>query len=598
MPARDVDPLRLEVIRNALEGIADEMAITLYRTARSSGVRFGWDFSTAVMAPNGDLVGQGTCHPIHLGGMMPALVGCLDYFGEDIAAADVLISNDPYCGAQHLPDVYLFKPAYHAGVLVGYLGAICHHSDIGGRVPGGQGFDNTEIFQEGLRIPPLKLYQAGEPNDTLFRLIEKAVRTPDHVLGDLKAQLAALELGERRLGELVARLGPADYAALTHALIEHTERLTRQAIAELPDGAWSFADFIDNDGISETPIEIVATVGKQGDTFHVDFAGTSPQAAGSISGLKHMNENFVHMALRSLLNPDLPSTAGFFRPITIASPEGSFVNPDPPAAVGARQLGGRRINHAVWGALAAMAPERAFACPGGADASVTVSGVHKERTPRQSWVLTEGFNETACGGRPDKDGMDGQGSNVTNMANTPVEELEREHPLRIRAYGLVPDSEGPGTFRGGLAMIRTYEILDDEVRVQIRSDRGMRQPWGVAGGGSAPPPAVWLGNRDGKTRMPGKSIVMANAGDWIETQWCGAGGYGDPLARRPEAVLQDVTEEKITVARARYIYGVVLAPDGQSVDDGETRAQRDLLRQTRPAGTCSGSPPLSGGASA
>ena len=187
---------RLEVVRNALEGIADQMAITVYRTARSAGIRLGWDFSTAVLDPDGDLIGQGNCHPIHLGGMMPALAGCLAHWANDLQPGDVLISNDPYEGAQHLPDIYLFQPVYLQAVLVGWLGVIGHHADIGGRVPGGQGYDNTEIQQEGLRIPPLKLIEAGRPNETLHRLIEKAVRTPEEVLGDPRAQQAALRLGE------------------------------------------------------------------------------------------------------------------------------------------------------------------------------------------------------------------------------------------------------------------------------------------------------------------------------------------------------------------------------------------------------------------
>ena len=477
-----VDPTQLEVIRNALESIADEMAITLYRTSRSVGVRLGWDFSTAVLTPEGDLVGQGMCHPIHLGGMMPALKGCLSYFGGRVQPGDVLITNDPYEGAQHLPDIYLFKPVYRENALVGFVGAICHHADIGGRVPGGQGFDNREIFQEGLRIPPLKLYEQGRPNETLFRLIERAVRIPRHVLGDLQAQKTSLGLGERQLSALVDRHGVQRYRALVEALIDHTEQLTRRAIAALPDGTWTFTDYVDDDGISDTLIAIVATVLKQGDSIHVDFSGTSPQCEGSITGLLHMNESWVHMALRSMLSPDLPSTAGFFRPITIAAPPGSFVNPRAPAAVGARSVGGRRINQAVWGALAQMAPDRVFGCPGGADAGMNMTGLDRRHNPWRHWVLTEGFNEIACGGRPDKDGMEGQGSNVTNQANAPIEILELEDPLRILEYGFTPDTEGPGKFRGGLALARRYQFLEDDTQVRVRSDR-WKTPPGVSSAG-------------------------------------------------------------------------------------------------------------------
>jgi len=576
-----IDLTDLELARNALEGIADAMAITLYRTARSAVVRLGWDFSTAVLTETGELVGQGMCHPIHLGGMMPALAGCLVRYGRDMHPGDVLITNDPYEGAQHLPDVYLFKPVFLDEEPVGFVGAICHHSDIGGRVPGGQGFDNTEIHQEGLRIPPLKLVERGRPNETIYRLIDKAVRTPDRVRGDLRAQISAITLGERELVKVVERFGLPEYRALVAALIEHTERLTRQAIRGLPDGSWQFADQVDSDGITDEPITIAVRVTKAGDEIDVDFTGTSPQCAGSIVGLFHMNTNFVHMALRSLLGADLPNTAGFFRPITISAPPGTFVHPLPPAAVGARQVGGRRINHALWGALAQMAPDRAFACPGGADAGLAHSGLDRTRTPWRSWVLTEGFNETACGGRHTRDGMDGQGSNVTNQANTPVEVLEAEFPIRVVEYGFARDSEGAGKFRGGLAMVRTYEYVVDDVQVRVRSDRWTRPPWGVFGGQSAAGPGVTLRSDGAERDLPGKCLVTVRRGDRLRTQWCGAGGYGDPLDRDPRRVLEDVIEEKITPARARETYGVVIDVERRSVDPAATERQRAALRGAR-----------------
>ena len=602
---RDFDPTRLEVIRNALEGIADTMAISLHQTARSAVVRLGWDFSTAVLTVEGELVGQGTCHPIHLGGMAPALAGCLSWFEDDIGPGDLLITNDPYEGAQHLPDIYLFRPVFHEGSALGYVGAVCHHADIGGSVPGGQGFANTEIHQEGLRIPPSKLYEGGTANETIHRLLEKAVRAPETVLGDLRAQVAATRIGERELLALVERIGTSEYRALVADLLDHTERLTRRAIAELPDGTWSFTDHVDDDGISDETIAVVATVTKTGDEIHVDFDGTSPQVRGSIVGLFHMNTNFVHMALRSLLGADLPSTSGFFRPITITAPPGCFVNPLPPAAVAARQLGGRRINQAVWGALARMAPERAFACPGGADSSIAFSGLDKSDEPWRGWVLTEGFNEIACGGRPDKDGMEGQGSNITNQANTPVELLELEYPIRIDEYGFVPDTEGPGRFRGGLAMSRSYTFLDDGIEVRVRSDRAKRPPWGIEGGGSAPPARVSLeaaagadvvavsaGGTDTGTgamqMLPSKSTTVMRRGDRLHTQWCGGGGHGAPLDREPERVLRDVVEEKITPAHARETYGVIVDESGRAVNRNATEALRAAMARRTAAADGSG----------
>jgi N-methylhydantoinase B len=579
----DRDPANLEIIRNALESIADSMAIALYRTARSAVVRLGWDFSTAILAANGDLVGQGMCHPVHLGGMMPALAGCLHHYGNDIDPGDILIINDPYHGAQHLPDIYLFKPIFYGGRLIAFAGAICHHADIGGRVPGGQGFDNVEIHQEGLRIPPLKLVSQGRQNETLFRLLEAAVRTPDEVSGDLKACIAAIELGERELVKLVDRFGAEDYMMLTSDLIDYTERLTRRRLETLPDGTWSFTDYIDDDGIASDTITVKATVTKTKDQIRVDFAGSSPQCRGSITGLFHMNANYVYMAMRALLGPDIPNTAGFERPIEVMAPPGSFVNPLPPAAVGARQLGGRRINHAVWGALAQMAPQRCFACPGGSDASMATTG---RRADGRSWVLTEGFNETACGGRPDRDGMEGQGSNVTNQANTPVEIIETEYPIRVTRYGFAPDTEGPGKYRGGLALVRDFQYLQDGIEVRTRSDRVKRPPWGVQGGGDAPAGEVSFITKEGSQWLPGKSTLRVRAGDIVHTQWCGGGGYGNPLERDPALVLADVMEDKISLARAHDVYGVVLDPSLRQVDITATVSRRRQLHHTN-ANPCS-----------
>jgi N-methylhydantoinase B len=355
--------------------------------------------------------------------------------------------------------------------------------------------------------------------------------------------------------------------------------LTRKRIEALPNGSWSFADYIDDDGITDETITVRVTVTKTGDHIHVDFNGTSPQCRGSITGLFHMNANYVYMALRAMLGTDIPNTAGFNRPIEVSAPQGSFVNPLAPAAVGARQLGGRRINHAVWGALAQMAPERCFACPGGSDASMATSGSGADR---KTWVLTEGFNETACGGRPDKDGMDGQGSNVTNQANTPVEIVETEYPIRVTRYGFEPDTEGAGKFRGGLALVRDFEYLAEEIDVRIRCDRTKRPPWGILGGGDARSGEVSLTTNGATRALPGKSTVRVRSGDRIHTQWCGGGGYGDPLEREPELVLKDVIEQKISRTRARNVYGVIMDENGPTtpfgIDREATAAQRAILR--------------------
>ena len=358
------DPIRMEVIKNALESIADGMALTVVRTSRSSVVRTSLDFSTGVLDSRGELVGQSMCSPTHLGGMMPALKSCLDRFEGRIYPGDILITNDPYEGGSHLPDIFLLKPVWMGDRIVAYLCAMAHHTDIGGRVPGGNACDSTEIYQEGLRIPALKLQERGEPNETLLRILEKAVRVPDKVLGDLKGQEAALYFGEREYIKLAERYGIEELEASVDELLDYTEELTRSSIAAMPDGTWTFTDTVDNDGFDDTPIDIVATVTKADDHIGVDFTGTSPQCKGAIQPVFATTKAMVYAVLRSVMEGDIPNTAGYFRPVTVFAPEGTFVNPMPPAPVAARALGCRRITHALYGAFAQMLPDRVFACPG------------------------------------------------------------------------------------------------------------------------------------------------------------------------------------------------------------------------------------------
>ena len=576
-----IDAVRMEVIKNALESIADGMALTVVRTSRSSVVRTSLDFSTGVLDASGELIGQSMCSPTHLGGMMPALKSCTDRFEGRIYPGDILITNDPYEGGSHLPDLFLFKPVWIGDRIIAYLCAMAHHTDIGGRVPGGNACDSTEIYQEGLRIPPVKLQERGVPNETLFRILEKAVRVPDKVLGDLRGQEAALYYGEREYMKLVEQYGVEGLENSVNELLDYTEELTRKAIGDMPDGTWTFSDVVDNDGFDDRPIDIVATVTKEGEHIWVDFAGTSTQCKGAIQPVFATTKAMVYAVLRSVLGGDIPNTAGYFRPVTVFAPEGTFVNPLPPAPVAARALGCRRITHALYGAFAQMVPERVFACPGGGEVGVGVGGYDKSKIPWKAWVQLEFHNETACGGRPDRDGIDGQGSNISNLANIPAETIEAEQPIRIEEYGLVPDTEGAGKFRGGLGMVRTYRYLMDDTIVQVRADREKTAPYGLNGGMPSTTTKVTV-TKGGLTRaMPTKFLETLDDGDTLRISWPGAGGWGDPLDRDPESVLSDVIEEKIAVERARDVYGVLVDTEQRTVDWEETTRLREALRQER-----------------
>ena len=575
---RTSDPTQLEVIHNALSGISDAMAVTLVRTSRSSVVRLGFDFSTGLLSPRAELVGQGLCQPIHMGGMPPALKACIAHYEGRVHPGDVLINNDPYEGGSHLPDIFLFKPVFAGETLLAYACAMSHHTDVGGRVAGGNSSDCTEIYQEGLRIPPLKLYRRGKPDRTLLRIIEKAVRVPDKVLGDLRGQVSALRLAEHELLRLADRHGAERFLELQEEVLDYTENLTRMCIRELPDGAWSFTDHVDDDGFGCGPIAIVANLTKEGDEIRVDFTGTSPQVKGAINTPYDSTKSMVYAVARAVLGGEIPNTGGYFRPVSVTAPEGTYVNPRPPAAVAARFLGCLRVSHAVFGAFAQMLPERIPACAGGCDGNLTMAGYRRVGNARKPWVQVEGSGEIAAGASARRDGIDAQSGAVSNITNIPVELIEVEHPIRIEEYSLATDSEGAGAFRGGIGLTRQYRFLADETLVQLRSDRMNHPPYGLCGGQAARPSKVAFARRGAADEpMPSKFIVMADDGDTLRIEMPGGGGWGNPLSREPAAVLADVIAEKISPGRAEAVYGVVLLEGGHGIDDaatGKLRAER------------------------
>ena len=575
------EAVMLEVLHNALAGIADGMALTLVRTSRSSIVRQSLDFSTAVLTPKGELTGQGLCLPIHLGGMMPALEPCLRHYRGRIYPGDVLINNDPYEGASHLPDIFLYKPVFVGETLIGYVCAMGHHTDIGGRVPGGSATDSTEIHQEGLRIPPLKLYERDVPNETLFRIIERAVRVPEQVLGDLRGQVTALAYGERELSSLAERHGVEGLISYQEALLDYTETLTRSAIRSLPDGEWTFTDHVDNDGLTTDPITIVVKLTKRDDIVHVDFTGTSPQCKTALNPTLATTQAMVYAVVRTIVGGDLPNTAGYFRPVTITAPKGTFGNASPPAAVAARALGFRRMAHALFGAFAQMVPDQVPACFGGSDYMGVFAGYHQEASDRQAWVFAEAANEVAYGGFPSRDGIDAQSSPISNNTNIPAEVVEIDHPIQIEEYALLADAEGAGKYRGGVGLVRQYRFLQDDTLAQIRTDRQTHPPYGLHGGQSSRAARVVLNSGREDRILLSKSLITVKTGDVLRIEMPGGGGWGDPLERDPELVVQDVIAEKVSLRRAREVYGVV--EDHGQVDVVATQRAREDLRKGHPS---------------
>lgn len=569
------DPITFELIKNAVAAIADEMAVTMVRTARSFVLKEAMDFSTALLNARGEMIAQGLCLPLHMGSIPAAMRAVLAKYQECIEPGDLFILNDPYEGGSHLPDVYVFKPIFWEERLLGFAAIIGHQADIGGRVAGGNACDSTEIYQEGLRIPPLKLYRRGEPDEALFGLLEKNVRIPTKVLGDIMAQVAACRSGEQEFLALVQRYGVDELFATLDELLDYTERLTRAEIAALPDGTYHFTDFIDDDGITPEPIILQVAITVEGDELRADFAGTSPQVKGAINAVRSWTESCVYTCVRAILDPGIPNNEGYFRPLTILTTPGSFVDCVLPAPVAARGLAAMRITQTIYGALAQMLPERVFACEVAGDTGVTIAGYHPDRTP---FVYLE-FLFGSWGGGPAKDGLDANAPLAINYANTPVESIETEQPLMIERYGYVPDSGGAGQFRGGLALERHYRFLAPEGILQLRADRHKFLPYGLQGGKSGTPSHSVL-VRDGVARaMPSKFLEILRAGDVFQHTLAGAGGWGDPLQREAERVAADVRHGKLSAAYARREYGVVITAEG--LDLSATERLRQEMRQNR-----------------
>jgi len=568
-----VDPIRLELIKNALVMVSDNMMVSVLRTSRSTLVKSNMDFSASILDADGDMVAQGLALPGHLGATMPALRGCLDYFGDDIQPGDILASNDPYAGASHLNDIFMFRPVYKDGERICILGLILHHTDLGGRVAGGQAADSDEIYQEGLRIPPSKIYVADKPNDTLLRVIEHNTRVPNTVMGDVRAQLAALISGEAEILKLAETYSADELKTYMHALIDYTERLVRNSIRALPNGEAEFTEFNDDDGVGGGPVEIKLKLTVKDDEIIADYTGTSPQKGGALHPNYWFTASLTYAGLRAMLPAETPNNVGFYRPITVIAPKGCWVNPQFPAAVGARGQGGYRIRTVVTGALTKLYPGKMPACPGGNELGLSVTGIDADR---KRFLHVEFHNVTGRGGGPDQDGQDAGPYWLGNMANTSVEIIEAENPLLIDEYGFLPDTGGPGKYRGALGMVRQYRLTADEAIVQQRADRHVFPCWGIFAGKPGALSKSYFVRGGKREEAPSKFVQTMRQGETFRAEMAGSGGYGEPFERDPHAVAEDVRQEKLSADHAKVEYGVIV--DSNAVLD---IAATSALRQNK-----------------
>jgi N-methylhydantoinase B len=540
------DPVRVEVFKNLFAAIAEEMGTVLRKASYSPNIKERRDFSCAIFDHRGRLIAQAAHIPVHLGSMPLSVSAAIDHFSGDLHPGDVVILNDPFHGGTHLPDITMVSPVYLATSLsrpdavqagkpvddlIGYVASRAHHSDVGGMTPGSMPV-GREIFQEGLIIPPVKLVKAGRIDMAIVEIILANVRTPQERRGDLSAQIAANQRGAERFMDLVTRNGLEQTVGIEEQLLSYAERMTRRLIESLPDGDYSFSDYLDDDGVSNQPVLIAVTITIKGDKSRVDFTGSAPQQAGSINAVYAITLSAVYYVFRCLLGPDLPNNSGCLIPIEIIAPSGTVVNALHPAAVaGGNVETSQRIVDVLLGAFAQACPTRIPAASQGTMNNVTIG--------RQSSILESGkqfgvddqpfaYYETIGGGmgaRYNSTGPSALHSHMTNTLNTPIEALEYAYPLRVLRYEIRSGSGGEGEFRGGDGIIRSFQVLT-ECQVTLLSDRRKIPPYGLNGGDVGKIGENLLIRNGEQITLPGKGTVDLHPGDILSIRTPGGGGFG------------------------------------------------------------------------
>ena len=570
------DPITLEVLRSRLAAIADNMESTLIRCAYSSIIKEAGDCSVALFDVNGDTVAQGLAIPVHLGSMPPAVKSMLASFPADsLHDGDVVIMNDPYNGGQHNPDVICIVPVIHQGETVALAVSLAHHQDVGGRTPGSNPTDATDVFEEGLCIPPLKLYEGGRMSPVIEAFIRRNVRYPDLIFGDLNAQVAC---GLTAAGEMIAlilKYGREVILAAMAELLDRAEMQTRSHIEKIPNGTYRFTDWLDNDGVElDKKIAITVSVTVKGSDVFVDFTGTSPQVRGPVNAVPACALSAVRYVIKVITDPDIPNNEGCYRMIHLNIPERTVLNPQRPAAVNCRAVTLRRVVDTMLGAFAQALPGRIPAANNG-HPLVCHFGGFVEGSGRPFIVSESGTG--GMGARPTKDGIDCIFTDTSNAMNIPVEVAESATPLWVHYYRIRRDSGGAGRWRGGCGFEKEYESLADNVTLSHRGERHFTQPWGLAGGETAAASRTVVVRADGRREVvPSKATINLDRHDRVIMWTSGGGGYGDPLERPAAQVLEDVFDRKIGFEKARDVYGLVVE-DGQLCAE-ETEALRNRMR--------------------
>lgn len=563
---RKIDTVTVEVVRNLLMSIAEETYGIIVRSAYSTNMKERRDVCTAVIDPDGSSVAQVESLAALLGSMLSVVPNIYEKFGrENVKPGDMFIANDPYHGGgNHLPDVVIAAPAFAGDKLVGWIANIAHHSDIGGKVPGSTSGDADSIFQEGLRIPVIRIREGGQLLDSVMDLLLDNTRVPQEREGDLTAQMSANLIGVQRIQEAYARYGDVLIGCM-HELVTYSERRVRAVVSTLPDGEYCYTDYVDGCGDKypdPLPIQVKVTIA--GDDLTVDFTGTASQIKAPINVPYPCTKAAVFFSVKALMGDDIPANEGINRAIRIIAPKGCIVNPTEPSPIGAQIDCQQRIPDAIFGALASVFPDRVVTAGNGACTTTILAGDGAIGT--DSVFI---FHEVIAGGSGASlryDGLSGVQVNMTNTSNMPIEATEMEFTkILARRYELMEDTGGPGELRGGLGIQRELEVLQDDVLYTGLGDRHRFHPWGLAGGKEGASGAFYrVSAADGSIAKMGHKTTSLplRKGDVIRVITPGAGGYGSPKRRPAEKVLQDVMEKKVSLQAAREEYGVVIRSDG------------------------------------
>ncbi|MBM26437.1 MAG: 5-oxoprolinase [Chloroflexi bacterium] len=578
MNKQAIDPITLEVMRNAFYSIADEMIVALIRASYSTNIKDRRDASCAIYTSTGDVVVVAQSEigtPLHLGTMQSAVRSAMEAYPFDgLKPGDAIAMNMPYpAGPGHLNDLCLISPVFYKGEMIAITANQAHHVDMGGFAPGSMPFGVREIFQEGLQIPPIKLFRSGELEPELWSLISQNVRPQVEVKGDLLAQYACNVTGSRRLSELMDRFGTTTVSTYLKEMISYSERRMRAALKKVPKGKYKYEDVIEGDGITDNPYMIRVEIESRGDSIKVDFSKSDDAALGPINCRWPSVAACVYYVFKAILDPELPPNAGAYRPFEIIVRDGSVLSAIYPMSVcNANIITTQRITDVLLGALAEAIPEKIQAACSGTMNLLNIGGTN----PRNGVLYN--YIETYAGGQGamhDLDGMHAIQSHMTNTRNAPVEAIEAAYPLIVEKYALIPDSEGAGEYRGGVGLTRILRTLGD-VQLTLSSDRASVPPWGLFGGEPAKPSKCEvIDSKGNKMGLPSKVTTSIPNDRVIVTETPGGGGWGIPSMRDPQDVRLDVLDGLVSIERARDVYKVQIIPETLEIDEDTTLKLRD-----------------------